>query len=46
MLGGTNVNTNAATGLAPGMGTSDTFGTVGVETFNPRQMMLRALIRF
>jgi hypothetical protein len=42
----TNVNTNAADGLKPGMAGSDTFGAIGTATFNPRQTMLRAIIRF
>jgi hypothetical protein len=45
-LGATNVSTNPANGLKPGMAGSDTFGTIGTATFNPRQMMLRAIIRF
>jgi hypothetical protein len=45
-LGSTNVSTNAAKGLKPGMAGSDTFGTIGTRTFNPRQMMLRGIIRF
>lgn len=45
-LGATNVNTNQVNGLKPGMAGSDTFGTIGVATFNPRQLMLRAIIRF
>jgi hypothetical protein len=45
-LGATNVATNAANGLKPGMAGSDTFGTIGAATFNPRQMMLRGIIRF
>jgi hypothetical protein len=45
-LGSTNVATTPAKGLVPGMGGSDTFGTIGTGTFNPRQMMLRGIIRF
>lgn len=45
-LGSTNVGTNAAKGLVPGMAGSDRFGTIGTNTFAPRQMMLRALVRF
>jgi hypothetical protein len=45
-LGATQVNSNPATGIQPGMAGSDTFGTIGTGTFNPRQMMMRALIRF
>jgi hypothetical protein len=45
-LGATNVTANPSRGLAVGMGSSDTFGTIGNGTFNPRQMMLRGIIRF
>lgn len=45
-LGSTNTGTDAAKGLKPGMNSSDTFGTIGTNTFAPRQIMLRALIRF
>ncbi len=45
-LGGTNVTTNAAKGLVPGMGSSDTFGTMGLGTFDPRQVTLHARFRF
>jgi len=45
-MGSTNVVTNAAKGLLPGMGTSDTFGTIGVGTFDPRQIVLRLQFRF
>jgi hypothetical protein len=45
-LGGTNLTTNAATGLLPGMPASATFGTIGNATFDPRQITLNARIRF
>ncbi|MFB3776607.1 MAG: carboxypeptidase regulatory-like domain-containing protein [Bryobacteraceae bacterium] len=45
-MGSTNVVTNASKGLLPGMGTSDTFGTIGVTTFDPRQIVLRLQFRF
>jgi hypothetical protein len=45
-LGGTNLQTNAARGLVPGMGSSDTFGTIGVGTFDPRQVVLNLKFRF
>ena len=45
-LGATNVTANPSRGLAAGMGSSDTFGTIGTGTFNPRQMMLRGIISF
>lgn len=45
-LGGTNLTTNASRGLKPGMGLSDTFGTMGVGTFDPRQVTLRLRFRF
>jgi hypothetical protein len=45
-LGATNVATNAANGLKPGMAGSATYGAIGTATFNPRQMMMRAIVRF
>jgi len=45
-LGNTNLVDNPAKGLKVGMGTTDTFGTVGLGTFEPRQITMRALIRF
>ena len=45
-LGGTNVTTNAAKGLKPGMGSSDTYGTIGLATFDPRQVTMHVRIRF
>ena len=32
---------NAALGLVPGMGNSNNYGTRGMATYNPRQIMLR-----
>jgi hypothetical protein len=45
-LGSTNLVDNPAKGLKVGMGTTDTFGTIGLGTFEPRQITMRALIRF
>jgi Carboxypeptidase regulatory-like domain len=45
-LGATTVSPNPALGLVPGMGNANNFGTMGMLTFNPRQMMLRATLRF
>jgi trimeric autotransporter adhesin len=45
-LGSTNLTTNTAKGLVPGMGTSDTFGTLGVATFDPRQVQLNLRLTF
>jgi hypothetical protein len=45
-LGSTNVSTSAAKGLKPGMAGSDTYGTIGTATFDPRQIMMRAILRF
>jgi hypothetical protein len=45
-LGGTTTTPNAALGLQPGMGNANNYGTRGLATFNPRQMMLRATLRF
>ena len=35
-----------ALGLVPGMGNSNSYGTRGMGTYNQRQMMLRATLRF
>jgi len=45
-MGSTNLVTNATKGLKPGMGTSETFGTIGVNAFDPRQVTLRLQLRF
>jgi hypothetical protein len=45
-LGATNLVNNAARGLVPGMGASDTFGTIGLGTFDPRQVTMRMRLRF
>jgi hypothetical protein len=45
-LGATNLVDNPARGLKVGMGSTDTFGTIGLGTFDPRQVTLRLLVRF
>jgi hypothetical protein len=45
-LGATTTTTSASRGLRPGMAGSDTFGTIGTTTFDPRQIMMRAILRF
>ena len=45
-LGGTVTTANPALGLEPGMGNANNFGTRGMNTFNPRQIQLRAALRF
>jgi hypothetical protein len=45
-LGGTVTSPNAALGLVPGMGNANNFGTRGMATYNPRQIMMRATVRF
>jgi trimeric autotransporter adhesin len=45
-LGSTNTVTNASKGLKPGMGTTDTYGTIGVGTFDPREVILNVRFRF
>ncbi len=45
-LGGTVTTANPAQGLVPGMGNANNYGTRGMATFNPRQIMMRATIRF
>ena len=43
---GTVTTANPALGLVPGMGNSNSYGTRGMATYNPRQFMLRATLRF
>jgi hypothetical protein len=45
-LGGTVTTANPALGLVPGMGNANNYGTRGMATYNPRQIMLRATVRF
>ena len=45
-LGGTVTTANPALGLVPGMGNSNSYGTRGMATFNPRQVQLRTSLRF
>jgi trimeric autotransporter adhesin len=45
-LGGTNLQTNPALGLVPGMASSANFGTRGMATYNPRQLQMRVGLRF
>jgi trimeric autotransporter adhesin len=45
-LGTTVTTANPALGLVPGMGNSNSYGTRGMNTYNPRQIMLRATLRF
>jgi len=45
-LGSTNTAINPAKGLVPGMGTTDTYGTIGVGAFDPRQIVLNLKLRF
>jgi trimeric autotransporter adhesin len=45
-LGSTNTARNLAKGLVPGMGTSDTFGTISINSFDPRQIVMSARLRF
>jgi Carboxypeptidase regulatory-like domain len=45
-LGSTNTVNSPGTGLIPGLGTSNTFGTLGVATFDPRQITMHARVVF
>jgi trimeric autotransporter adhesin len=45
-LGNTVTTANPALGLKTGMSGSNTYGTRGMTTYNPRQVMLRAAVRF
>jgi hypothetical protein len=45
-LGSTNLVNNPAAGLTPGLGTSSSFGTIGVGTFDPRQITMHVRVLF
>jgi hypothetical protein len=45
-LGNTNLTNNPTGGLIPGYGTSSTFGTLPIGTFDPRQITMRMRIVF
>ncbi|HWC95942.1 MAG TPA: carboxypeptidase regulatory-like domain-containing protein [Candidatus Sulfopaludibacter sp.] len=45
-LGNTNLTNNPSGGLIPGYGNSATFGTVGVGTFDPRQVTMHVKVLF
>ncbi len=45
-LGNTNTVNNPAAGFIPGLGTSSTFGTIGVAAFDPRQISIRVRLVF
>ena len=45
-LGSTNLTNNPAAGLIPGLGTSSTYGTVGVGAFDPRQITMHVRVIF
>jgi hypothetical protein len=45
-LGSTNVVDNPNGGFIPGQGTSSSFGTRGVGTFDPRQITMSARVVF
>lgn len=45
-LGSTNLVNDPVKGLKVGMGANDAFGTIGLGTFDPRQITMRLLLRF
>jgi hypothetical protein len=45
-LGNPNLVNSPGTGLIPGLGTSSTYGTMGVGTFDPRQITMNARVVF
>ena len=45
-LGSTNLTNNPSGGLIPGYGNGSSFGTLGLTTFDPRQIMMQARIIF
>jgi hypothetical protein len=45
-LGSPNLVNNSSKGLIPGLGTSSTFGTVNLNSFDPRQIQMHARLIF
>jgi hypothetical protein len=45
-LGSTNTVTNAALGLSPGQGTNNAYGTMGEQSFDPRQIVVNVRLQF
>jgi hypothetical protein len=45
-LGNTNLVNNPGAGLIPGLGTSSSFGTIGVNAFDPRQITMHVRLQF
>jgi len=45
-LGNTQTTFDTSKGLQPGMGQSETYGTVGLSTFTPREVVLNLRLRF
>jgi trimeric autotransporter adhesin len=45
-LGSTNLTNNPANGLTAGNGNSSSFGTVGLTTFDPRQITIHVRLQF
>lgn len=45
-MGNMNLTNNPANGLVPGIGSSSSFGTRGTGTYDPRQVVLHAFMRF
>jgi hypothetical protein len=45
-LGNMNLTNNPSSGLVPGIGSSSSFGTAGVGTYDPRQVVMHAFVRF
>lgn len=45
-MGNMNLTNNSASGLVPGIGSSSGFGTAGVGTYDPRQVVMHAFVKF
>jgi hypothetical protein len=45
-LGGTQLRNEPANGFIPGLGSNDNYGTIGLNTFDPRQIELQLRFRF
>lgn len=45
-MGNMNLSNSPSSGLVPGIGSSSSFGTSGVGTYDPRQVVMHAFVKF
>jgi trimeric autotransporter adhesin len=45
-LGSMNLTNNLSGGLVPGIGTSASYGSIGTGTYDPRQIVMQAIVKF